>query len=222
MASPRLILTADRTIATIATWRSFGRGPVRGWGDQVMTIHRLMLVSVLSVLTGCQSTQYADRGAGVGALTGALAGAAIGENNDRPITGAVIGTAVGALAGASIGDSMDRDVEYRAAANAAAQSALTMPDVIEMSESGLSDDVIVRQIRRDGVRRNPDKHDLVQLTRAGVSDRVIEELQSAGSGPVVMAPRRTTVVEHHYSSPPHFQIQWHNRHRFHGHGHRRW
>ena len=163
-------------------------------------------------LVGCQSPRFADRGAGYGAVAGGLAGAAIGENNDRPITGAVIGSAVGALTGAAIGDSMDRDREYQSAANAAAQQALSMDDVVNMSSSGLSDDVIVRQIRLDGVRRAPDKHDLVELTRAGVSERVIEELQSAGSVPVIVTPRRATIVEHHYPAQPHFEAQWHFRH----------
>lgn len=163
------------------------------------------------MLVGCQSPRYADRGAGVGALTGGIAGAAIGENNDRPIAGAVIGSAVGALTGAAIGDSMDRDVEYRAAAARAEQDALTVPDVMNMSSSGLSDDVIVRQIRLDGIRRSPDKRDLVELTRAGVSDRVIEEMQSAGAAPIAMAPRRAAFVEHHYE-PAYCEPPWHFRH----------
>jgi uncharacterized membrane protein len=163
---------------------------------------------------GCQSPRYIDRGATAGALTGAIAGAAIGEHNDRPLAGAAIGTAIGALTGSAIGDSMDREVDRRAAQASFAAGALTTSDVVEMSASGLSDDVIVRQIRRDGLRQSPTKEDLVQLTRAGVSDRVIEELQTTNAGQygrTGYAPPRATVVEHYYSGPR-FRAQWHHGH----------
>jgi outer membrane lipoprotein SlyB len=90
-----------------------------------------------------------------------LAGAAIGEHNDRPLAGAAIGTAIGALAGSAIGDSMDQDMEQRAASVARLQGKLTMADVIRLSQSGLGDNVIVRQISRDGVRHPLNAHCVV-------------------------------------------------------------
>lgn len=189
------------------------RGHFRRYRSATWYLATSLLVAALTGTFGCQSPYYAERGAGAGALTGALAGAAIGENNDRPITGAVIGSAVGAVTGAAIGDSMDRRREFDARARSAQQSALSIQDIIEMSSAGLSDDVIVRQIRRDGVRRSPDKHDLVALTQAGVGDRVIEELQATGR-PVVYVPRPRPVVEHCYIGPPPpprgFHAHWHH------------
>ena len=41
----------------------------------------LLSVSLVVIASGCQSLSYAERGATLGALTGALGGAAIGQHN---------------------------------------------------------------------------------------------------------------------------------------------
>ena len=68
-------------------------------------------------LSSCVSPYYGgpnQRVGGVlGAATGALAGAVIGNQSDRPLEGAAIGGVVGALAGAALGDAQDQVVYGR-------------------------------------------------------------------------------------------------------------
>lgn len=61
---------------------------------------------ILSLLTisGCTGTQ---KGAGLGGLMGAGAGAIIGHQSGHTKEGALIGAAAGAAGGALIGDQMD-------------------------------------------------------------------------------------------------------------------
>jgi len=66
---------------------------------------RFVMVYVLSLLiiSGCTSTQ---KGAGLGGLMGAGAGAIIGHQSGHAKEGALIGAAAGAAGGALIGDQM--------------------------------------------------------------------------------------------------------------------
>jgi outer membrane lipoprotein SlyB len=184
----------------------------------------LLLVSTLAGWSsaGCRSPYYADRGAGIGALGGALAGAAIGENNGNALAGAVLGAAGGGLAGAAIGDAMDAEIarnqaiiEERMGRRMA--NAVSVADVVAMTQAGLSDDVIVTHIRAHGVAQSPQVDDLITLRNARVSDSVINAMQEP---PPSVAPveYRTApvIVEEHYVYPP---PRWYYRH--HHHHHRR-
>ena len=51
---------------------------------------------------------------------------------------------------------------------------MTVDDVIRLSKAGLSDDVIIQQIRKQGQRFNLSTDQLVQLKSASVSERVIQ------------------------------------------------
>mgnify|MGYP005841714377 CR=1 FL=1 len=152
---------------------------------------------------GCRSPYYADRGAALGAVTGALTGAAIGEHSGEAGAGAAIGGAVGALTGAAIGDSIDRDIARSTMAAENKRGAVTVADVIAMTQSGLSEEVIVAHIRANGVAQPPQVADLIQLRDAGVSDRVVQAMQQATPRAVQVAPSPAPVVveEHHYFAP---------------------
>jgi hypothetical protein len=86
----------------------------------VFTLRRLGLIAGLGVvftLSSCVSPYYGgpnQRVGGVlGAATGALAGAVIGNQSDRPLEGAAIGGVVGALAGSALGGVQDEVVYGR-------------------------------------------------------------------------------------------------------------
>lgn len=64
----------------------------------------LLLTTVAAGLIGCATTPT-QKGAGVGGLLGAGAGAIIGHQKGKTAEGALIGGAAGAAAGALIGDS---------------------------------------------------------------------------------------------------------------------
>lgn len=159
---------------------------------------------------GCQSSAiHRDRGALVGGLTGAGIGAAIGEHNDEPLAGAAIGAAVGALTGGALGSSVDAEVaqnnaiiEQRLGQRLA--GAVTIPQVVSMTSAGLGNDVIATHIRANGVAQRPTADDLIAMKSQGVSDAVINAMQS--QPPITAAPppiaTRPVIVEEHYYGYP--------------------
>jgi hypothetical protein len=172
---------------------------------------RLLLPTLLLITAsgGCQSPYYADRGAGLGAVSGALAGAAIGEHNGNALAGAVLGAAGGGLAGAAIGDVMDAEVarnqaiiEQRMGRRMAA--AVSMHDVIAMSQAGLSDDIIIGHMRAYGVAQPPQVNELIMLRNANVSESVIRAMQQPQVvvQPATYRPAPVIVEEYYYAPPP--------------------
>jgi hypothetical protein len=129
-----------------------------------------------------------DGGILAGGGLGAAAGALVGGQRGHAGTGALVGGALGAVAGGITGSAIDRS-ERRAtqAAQAAAvaqQPPLAVADVIRLTQSGLSDDVIINQIRTTGSRYNLSADDLTALYSAGVREAVIREMQATASRPV--------------------------------------
>lgn len=156
-----------------------------------------LVLIVGPVLIGCQTHNYTQRGAAVGGLGGAGLGAVLGEiAGDKPLAGAAVGSAVGALTGASVGNALDEidarnEQRVQQAAYAGQAYGLSIDEIVAMSQSGLSDDVISRHIRRQGFQRPLDTADLIALRQQGVSDRVISALQEATS---VSAPSEVHVA----------------------------
>jgi hypothetical protein len=145
----------------------------------------------------------------VGGLTGAGIGAAIGENNDEPLAGAAIGAAVGALTGGALGSTVDAEVaqnnaiiEQRLGQRLA--GAVTIPQVVAMAAAGLSDEVIATHIRANGVAQRPTADDLIALKSQGVSDFVINAMQSQPpitAQPAPVAAQPVIIEEHYYGRP---------------------
>ena len=180
----------------------------------------LFLLSVLSV-PACvglgQSPYYhRDRGLGLGALVGAVTGGAIGNNNGQTVEGALIGGAVGALTGAAIGDSVDVDIArnnavYEQRMARQMSQAVSVSDVMTMTQSRLSDSVIVTHIRTYGVAARPQANDLILLSNAGVSEAVINAMQTAPLAVAEPAPApppayRNVIVREHYYAPPVYAV----------------
>jgi hypothetical protein len=175
---------------------------------------------------------HTERGAALGGLTGAVVGAAIGENNGDAVPGAIIGGALGLITGAAIGDSVDQDI---ARARAYEQQrfyqsrAVSVADVVNMSHNRLGDAVIINHIRQNGVRRRLEVGDVIAMHRQGVSEPVISAMQraplagSAPPAPVVRYEPPLVVERYHYVSPPpcYWPGHLHYRHGHHGHYHSR-
>lgn len=161
-------------------------------------------VIVAMVTVGISPTAHAQnntqRGATFGGITGAIAGAIIGENNNEAGAGAAIGGAIGAVAGGLLGNANDKDNALRqrqyyqsqqqyAAPVYAAQpysappsGAVSYNDVIAMSRSGVGEGVILNQIQTRGVQRQPVVSDIISLHQQGVSENVIAAMQQAPTG----------------------------------------
>ena len=103
----------------------------------------LLAVASSSWLASSAQAQYhTERGAVIGGLTGAAAGAAIGHQNGETAEGALIGSAIGLFSGALIGSSVDaeqsrqRYVEQQYLAQNA--RAVTISEVLSMTSNGVS------------------------------------------------------------------------------------
>ena len=146
---------------------------------------------------------YRKQDAAVGGLAGAVIGGIIGHQNDETPEGALIGGAVGAIAGGLLGDAKDQEVarqryyqqqawqQHRVVQSQARSRAVTMNDVVNMARSGLSDTVIINQIRKHGVIEQIGTHEIIAMHNGGVSETVISAMQSA---PRAGVPQRETVV----------------------------
>lgn len=77
---------------------------------------------------------------------------------------------------------------------------LTVDDVIRMSQGGVSEDVILKQIRKKGQRLDLSTNDILKLKNAGVSSRVISAMLGP-NGPVPSSAPVSQVTVHR-SGPP--------------------
>lgn len=152
-----------------------------------------LLVPVLG-LTGCAHMTPTERGMGVGGLLGAGTGALIGKASGNTGAGALLGAGVGALGGGLVGNAVER-AEHRgelrgAAAATPARGPLGLTDVVAMAQSGISDSVIISQIRTTGSSFRLSSNDTIYLKQQGVSDSVITEMLASANRypPRVYAP----------------------------------
>jgi hypothetical protein len=188
----------------------------------------LVLLPMVGLCPGkafCQGNT--ERGAVIGGLGGALAGAAIGKHNGETTAGALLGGAVGLIAGSAIGKAQDdaqarQQAYYQQQAQQQALRAVSPQDVVMMTQNGVDPQIIITQIHRNGVTRRIEVSDVISLHQQGVSEPVINALQNAPVATVVVPapvyPRPVVVQEHYYVSPPpvYYRAYPHYHHR-HGH-----
>jgi uncharacterized protein YcfJ len=165
-----------------------------------------LLLSTCVFGTGCQTTDNSNAvaggvvGGGLGAITGALVGSLMGRRDAA--AGALIGAAAGATGGALLGHAQDErnqqvstaaQVQYQQAQAVAEQNALTNADVVYMVKSGLSEQVVVNSIHSRGGRFDTTPDGIVQLKANGVSDYVIQVMQSTPPPSATVMPPPTVV-----------------------------
>jgi outer membrane lipoprotein SlyB len=173
-----------------------------------MKLHILTLNLVLAAsavgLTGCQNPDGTQNNTGSGALVGgamgAITGAAIGGSQHGG-EGALIGAAAGVIAGGLVGNSMDQEQQARLRAQAPQTyvrvdqgQPLAVADVKALARSGISDDVIISQIRNSRTVYHLSAADIIDLRDAGVSNRVIDfMINTPGIYGATPAPQANTV-----------------------------
>jgi hypothetical protein len=174
---------------------------------------RLLLAAVFGIsLAGCYYPQGRPDYTASGALAGGATGAIIGSAAGRHGSGGLVGAAVGAVVGGLIGHGMDQEQEARLRAQAPQTlqrveqgQPLTEMDVQSLAKAGVSDDLIISQIRSSRTVYHLTAADIITLKNAGVSDRVINFMintptqipssEVAGVvGPTPPAPLPETVV----------------------------
>lgn len=164
--------------------------------------------TTLSIGSRSVHAQNKSRGAVIGGLGGAVAGALIGDHNGKSGAGAAIGGAIGAVGGAVLGNARDQEISqqrqrqyyahqerayvHQQQQQAFIQAAVSTSDIVSMSRSGLSDSVIINQIHSRGVQRQLQVNDIISLHQQGVSENVITAMQNAQIG---SAPPNPVVVQ---------------------------
>jgi uncharacterized protein YcfJ len=139
----------------------------------------LLMVSAL-VLGGCESKT------GTGVLAGGALGAGIGGIAGGG-QGALIGAAAGVIAGGLVGaalDEQDRKImeekSPRTVERMDREEPLTINDIIKLSEGGISDETIIRYIKKTKTAYNLSQSQVSRLQKSGVSQRVIDFMIQTG------------------------------------------
>lgn len=116
---------------------------------------------------------------GTGVITGGVIGAISGGISGSG-KGAFIGSAAGVIGGGLIGaalDEQDRQLVQRNSPRTIdridRQEPLTLNDVIKLSQSGVSDDTIIRYLNETNSSYNLSQTQVRRLREGGVSQRVI-------------------------------------------------
>lgn len=162
-----------------------------------------LICGCLAISTGCQTANHAQSGALVGSGLGGAMGAIIGSQTGHGAGGAVLGAMTGAVVGGLAGEAEDaREQRDAAIAQAqyerqqAAQHAITNYDLISMTQSGVSDRVIINAVETRGGQFDLSPSAIIELKSRGVSDDVILSLQKSSSG------QSTRIAPSSYSASP--------------------
>lgn len=150
--------------------------------SRYLIVASLVLAAALS--SGCASMgRHAEDGILLGSLIGAGAGAIAGHQTGNRDAGAAVGAGLGAIAGGLIGRSLDemeadsREPEVRVERalheNCSRNEALSILDVVRMSQAGISDQLIMAKIEQTGSYYRLSASEIIDLKRSLVSDRVI-------------------------------------------------
>lgn len=137
-----------------------------------------ILVFVL-VICGCQTNKTrVGEGAGIGGTVGAIAGGIIGFQSGHPFQGAVIGGAIGGGTGAVVGAQIKKPTSD---ASSPVPAQLTMQQIVDLTKQGVSSDEIITKIKAAKSKYSLTADDVDYLQKQGVSQRVIETMQSSGN-----------------------------------------
>ena len=176
----------------------------------------LLAVAIAGIAnTGCMAPSgqpdYTASGALAGGATGAIVGSLARGRGPAPLIGAAVGAVVGGL----IGHGMDQAQAAQLQAQAPQtlqrveqSQPLTITDIKALVRAGVSDDLVISQIRNSRTIYHLNTMNIIDLKSAGVSEKIIDymintpsQIQSAevagviGTAapapqlePVVMAP----------------------------------
>lgn len=172
------------------------------------------LACLLLAGCGCSTMNNTQADALGGGAAGAVAGGLLSRGSPFGIlVGGLLGTGVGAMIGSNQ-DRADRDqkiVQAQAQA-AAAQAArqMSLQEIVQMSQTGVSDGIIIQQINATGSVFALSASDIQYLHDQRVSEQVISVMLSrryrppvvVAPGPVYAAPPPGTVVIVDPGPPP--------------------
>ena len=183
-----------------------------------MKYHSLSLIAVavgVILAVGCESPSGRPDNTATGALVGGATGAGIGAivGGRNAGAGALIGGAVGALTGGIIGHSIDEQQRQRIQAYSPQTlvrvdqgQPLEQADIKALAKAGVSDEVIISQIRNSHTVYHLSTAEILDLKDAGVSEQVIDIMINTASEtsapPPPPPPPSTDYQEVVVSQPP--------------------
>lgn len=148
-------------------------------------------------LVGCETPSGQPDRTATGALVGGGAGAGIGAlignaAGHHTAEGAAIGGIAGLLAGGLVGHQMDQDAKARLQQQAPTTmqrvqqgQPLAIADIKALTKAGISDEIILSQIRASRTVYRLSTAEIIELKDAGVSNKVIDFMINT---PSVVAP----------------------------------
>jgi len=171
----------------------------------------LAMAATSLVLVGCETPEGTPNRTGTGALLGGAIGATAGgligstsrhDSGANAAAGALIGGAIGALTGGAIGHSMDQEAAARLRAQAPQTyqrvdqgQPLAVADIKALSKAGVSDEVIISQIRNSRTVYRLSAAEIIELNEAGVSQKVIDYMiNTPGMSGASAPPSQSAVV----------------------------
>ncbi|HUI07311.1 MAG TPA: glycine zipper domain-containing protein [Verrucomicrobiae bacterium] len=151
-----------------------------------MTRILCVIASAAVLALGCETPEGGPDRTATGALTGGAIGAGTGAiignyAGHNTAGGAAIGGAIGALTGGIIGNAMEQQ-QRETLARQSPQTIqrveqgqpLGLADIKALAKAGISDEVIISQIRNCRVVYRLTTAEIIDLKDAGVSNRVID------------------------------------------------
>lgn len=154
--------------------------------EGALTMKRHVSIGVMVIaliLAGCEAPEGRQDHTATGALTGAAIGAGTGAiiGGRHAGEGALIGGGIGAVAGGLVGHEMDSVARERVERESPQTlqrfdqgQPLGLADVKALSRAGVSDEVIMSQIRNSRVVYRLSTAEIIDLKDSGVSQRVID------------------------------------------------
>ena len=176
---------------------------------------RTMILTASILLFGSLGSQASlgqinhHRESVAGGVAGAIIGGIVGNQNDETAEGVAIGGVVGAIAGNLLGQSKERQLQQRQfiqrqawqqqqiieqSQQAQLARALTVDDAITLSQNGVGTQLILNQIRTNGVGQEIGVSEIIRLHQNGVNESVIAAMQKLGSSPVQVAAAGPPVI----------------------------
>jgi uncharacterized protein YcfJ len=158
-----------------------------------MTRTLCLIVSAVILTVGCETPEGRTDRTATGALTGGAIGAGTGAiignySGHHTAGGAAIGGAIGALTGGIIGNAMDQQQREtlvrqnpRTLERVEAGQRLAPADIKALAKAGISDDVIISQIRNSHTAFYLNTAEIIDLRDAGVSNKVIDYMINTAS-----------------------------------------
>jgi outer membrane lipoprotein SlyB len=169
--------------------------------------------AAMLIVAGCTTPEGQPDRTATGALTGgawgAGTGAIIGSASGHAGAGALIGGAIGAITGGIIGNVMDqqqretlRQQSPQTLVRVERGQPLGLTDIKALAKAGVSDEIIIGQIRNSRTVYHLSTAEIIDLKDAGVSEKVIDFMINTPRGvgqPVPPPPSPSPLLS---SEPP--------------------